>query len=71
MSRSEAAHHCEWSGAKANIGVGIVGAFIGSFLMNLFGVASVTGFNFYSLLIAILGAVVLLFLVRTMQRRTV
>lgn len=51
------------------IAVGIVGALIGGFLMNLFGVAGVTGFNLYSLLVAIVGAVVLLFLVGTMQRR--
>jgi uncharacterized membrane protein YeaQ/YmgE (transglycosylase-associated protein family) len=51
------------------IAVGIVGAFIGGFLMNLFGVAGVTELNLYSLLVAIVGAVVLLFLVGTMQRR--
>jgi uncharacterized membrane protein YeaQ/YmgE (transglycosylase-associated protein family) len=49
------------------IAVGIVGAFTGGFLMNLFGVAGVTGFNLYSLLVAIVGAVVLLFLVGTMR----
>jgi uncharacterized membrane protein YeaQ/YmgE (transglycosylase-associated protein family) len=37
--------------------------------MNLFGVAGVAGFNLYSLLVAIVGAVVLLFLVGTMRRR--
>jgi uncharacterized membrane protein YeaQ/YmgE (transglycosylase-associated protein family) len=51
------------------IAVGMVGAFIGGFLMNLFGVAGVTGFDLYSLLVAIVGAVVLLFLVGTMRRR--
>jgi uncharacterized membrane protein YeaQ/YmgE (transglycosylase-associated protein family) len=51
------------------IAVGIVGAFIGGFLMNLFGVARVTGFNLYSLLVASVGAVVLLFLVGIMRRR--
>jgi hypothetical protein len=39
------------------------------FIMNLFGVAGVAGFNLYSLLVAIVGAVVLLFLVGTMRRR--
>jgi uncharacterized membrane protein YeaQ/YmgE (transglycosylase-associated protein family) len=55
-------------GAAANIIVGIIGAFIGGFLMNTFGAAGVTGFNVYSLLVAILGAVVLLFLVSAVQR---
>jgi uncharacterized membrane protein YeaQ/YmgE (transglycosylase-associated protein family) len=55
-------------GAMANIVVGIIGAFIGGFLMNAFGAAGVTGFNIYSLLVAILGAVVLLFIAGTVQR---
>lgn len=55
-------------GAIANIIVGIIGAFIGGFLMNAFGAAGVTGFNIYSLLVAILGAVVLLFVVGAVQR---
>ena len=54
-------------GMVANIVVGIVGAFIGGFLLNLSGVAGMTGFNLYSLLVAIFGAVVLLFLVGLMQ----
>lgn len=47
-------------GALANIAVGIVGGLIGGFLMDLLGGAGVTGFNLWSLLVAILGAVVLL-----------
>lgn len=54
----------EEMGATANIVVGIVGAFIGGLISRLFGGPSVTGFNLTSLIIAILGAVVLLFLVR-------
>jgi uncharacterized membrane protein YeaQ/YmgE (transglycosylase-associated protein family) len=55
-------------GAVANIAVGIVGALIGGFLMNAFGAAGVTGFNLYSLIVAIVGAVVLLFLIRLVRR---
>ncbi len=47
-------------GAIANIVVGIVGAFIGGYIMEFFGVEVEAGFNFTSLLVAILGAVVLL-----------
>ena len=47
-------------GALANIVVGIVGALIGGFLMNAMGAPGVTGFNLYSVLVAIGGAVVLL-----------
>jgi uncharacterized membrane protein YeaQ/YmgE (transglycosylase-associated protein family) len=56
-------------GALANIVVGIVGAFIGGYVMNLLGYAGVTGFNLYSILVAIGGAVVLLFIVGLLRRR--
>jgi len=55
-------------GALANIVVGIIGAFIGGFLMNLLGAQGTTGFNVWSLLVAILGAVVLLAIVGAIQR---
>ena len=57
-------------GAVANIVVGIIGALIGGFIMNQFGAGGTTGFNLYSLLVAILGAVVLLFIVGLVQRAT-
>ena len=55
-------------GAGANIIVGIVGALIGGFIMNALGGQGVTGFNIYSLLVAIGGAIILLFLVRAFRR---
>ena len=56
-------------GALANIVVGIVGAVIGGFLMtNVFGAPGVTGFNLPSMLVAIIGAVILLFLVGLVRR---
>ena len=55
-------------GAVANIVVGILGAFLGGFIMNMLGEAGATGFNLYSLLVAIFGAVTLLFLVGLAQR---
>ncbi len=56
-------------GAIANIVVGIVGAFIGGYVRDLCGAGGVTGFNFTSLLVAIVGAVVLLFVVGLFTRR--
>lgn len=56
-------------GAIANIIVGIIGAFLGGYLMQVFGIQGVTGFNFPSLLVAIVGAVVLLFIVGLFSRR--
>lgn len=51
--------------------LGIVGASLGGFLFNMFGAAGVTGFNFYSLLVAVVGAVVLLSLIRLVQGQRV
>ena len=47
-------------GAIANIIVGIIGAFIGGYVMSLIGGSDVTGFNLSSFLVALLGAVILL-----------
>jgi uncharacterized membrane protein YeaQ/YmgE (transglycosylase-associated protein family) len=55
-------------GTLMDIVVGIIGAFLGGFLFETFGRSGVTGFNLYSLLVAVIGAVVLLFLVRLVRR---
>jgi uncharacterized membrane protein YeaQ/YmgE (transglycosylase-associated protein family) len=55
-------------GTVANIVVGIVGALIGGFVVGLLGFAPATGFDFYSLLVAILGAVILLAIVGFLRR---
>jgi uncharacterized membrane protein YeaQ/YmgE (transglycosylase-associated protein family) len=47
-------------GALIDIVLGVVGAFVGGFLFNLFGAAGVTGFNVWSLVVATLGAIVVL-----------
>jgi uncharacterized membrane protein YeaQ/YmgE (transglycosylase-associated protein family) len=47
-------------GLLANIVTGIVGALLGGWLFRLAGGAGVTGFNLYSLLVATVGAVLLL-----------
>ncbi|HQT89184.1 MAG TPA: GlsB/YeaQ/YmgE family stress response membrane protein [Acidiphilium sp.] len=48
------------SGVIIDIVLGVVGAMVGGFIFHLFGGAGVTGFNLYSLLVAIVGAVVVL-----------
>lgn len=50
--------------------IGIAGAVIGGFLGSLLLGVDVTGFNLPSLLIAILGAVLLLWLYRMFRRRS-
>ncbi len=47
-------------GPIANIIVGVIGAFIGGFVMQSLGGSGVTGFNLSSLLVALLGSVMLL-----------
>lgn len=57
-------------GCLMDIVVGIVGAFVGGFIFNtLFNASGVTGFNLPSLLVAVVGAVVLLFIVRAVRGR--
>lgn len=43
-----------------DLGLGIVGAIIGGFVFNQLGAAGVTGFNLYSMLVAVIGAVLVL-----------
>jgi len=50
--------------------LGIVGAIIGGFLFNLFGASGVTGLNLYSLLVAVVGAVVFLIIYHAIFRRS-
>jgi uncharacterized membrane protein YeaQ/YmgE (transglycosylase-associated protein family) len=47
-------------GVILDIILGIIGAIVGGFLFIQFGAAGVTGFNLYSMLVAIVGAVVVL-----------
>lgn len=51
-------------GMLGNIVVGIVGALLGGFILGLLGIGGADGFTLWSLLVAIVGATVLLFLWR-------
>jgi uncharacterized membrane protein YeaQ/YmgE (transglycosylase-associated protein family) len=55
-------------GLLLDIVVGIVGALIGGFLFNQLGTAGVTGFNIWSIFVAFTGAVVLLAVIRLLNR---
>jgi uncharacterized membrane protein YeaQ/YmgE (transglycosylase-associated protein family) len=55
-------------GILLDIVLGIVGAVVGGWLFNTFGAAGVTGLNLYSLLVAVVGAVVLLVVYHTIRR---
>jgi len=59
-------------GMLLDIVLGIVGAIVGGFLFTLFGASGVTGFNIYSLIVAVIGSVVVLWLYHMLTgRRTV
>lgn len=56
-------------GAVGNIVVGIIGAIIGGFVSRALGGPDVTGLNLTSIIVAILGATLLLFIVRIFTNR--
>jgi uncharacterized membrane protein YeaQ/YmgE (transglycosylase-associated protein family) len=56
-------------GIVLDIALGIVGAIVGGFLFNRFGAPGVTGLNVYSLLVAVVGAVLLLLAYHVIRRR--
>jgi uncharacterized membrane protein YeaQ/YmgE (transglycosylase-associated protein family) len=55
------------NGLLIDIIVGIIGASLGGWIMNFFGKSGVNGFNVYSFLVALLGAVVLIAVVRALR----
>lgn len=55
-------------GLVMDIIIGIVGAILGGWIMSALGQGGVSGFNLYSLLVAIFGAVVLIAIVRAVRR---
>jgi uncharacterized membrane protein YeaQ/YmgE (transglycosylase-associated protein family) len=50
------------SGIIMDIVLGVVGAFAGGFLFSMFGATGVTGFNIYSMIVAVIGAIVVLWI---------
>jgi uncharacterized membrane protein YeaQ/YmgE (transglycosylase-associated protein family) len=56
-------------GVLLDIVLGVVGAVIGGYLFQTFGMAGVTGLNIYSILVAVVGAVVFLVLYHALFRR--
>ena len=59
-------------GLILDIVLGVVGAVVGGFIFSMFGAAGVTGLNIYSLIVAVIGAVVVLFIYHAVVgRRTI
>ena len=55
-------------GLVLDLVLGIVGAIAGGWLFNTFGASGVTGLNLYSLLVAVVGAVVVLVVYHAIRR---
>jgi len=56
-------------GVILDIVLGIVGALVGGFIFRAFGASGVTGLNLYSLLVAVIGAVLFLIVYHAVFRR--
>jgi uncharacterized membrane protein YeaQ/YmgE (transglycosylase-associated protein family) len=53
-----------------DIVLGVIGAVVGGWLFSVFGMARVSGLNLYSLLVAVVGAVVVLFVYHAITGRS-
>ncbi len=56
-------------GVMVDIILGIVGALVGGFIFNFFGADGVNGFNVYSLIVAVVGAIVVLMIYHAVAGR--
>ena len=57
----------EEGGLLKNIILGVIGALIGGGIVDFLGGSNVTGFNPYSFLVAVLGAIVVIYIVRLVR----
>jgi uncharacterized membrane protein YeaQ/YmgE (transglycosylase-associated protein family) len=57
-------------GILMDIVLGIVGAVVGGYLFDLLGSTGITGFNIWSMLVAIIGAVIVLWIYHAITSRT-
>jgi len=58
-------------GLLLDIVLGIVGAVLGGFLFSAIGATGITGFNLYSMFVAVVGAVVVLWAYHAISGRSV
>ena len=57
-------------GILMDIVLGIVGAVVGGYLFDMIGAGGITGFNIWSMLVAIVGAVLVLWIYHTVSGRS-
>jgi uncharacterized membrane protein YeaQ/YmgE (transglycosylase-associated protein family) len=56
-------------GVVLDIILGVIGAVVGGWLFNSFGAAGVTGLNIYSLMVAVIGAILVLVIYHAITRK--
>jgi uncharacterized membrane protein YeaQ/YmgE (transglycosylase-associated protein family) len=56
-------------GVLLDIVLGVIGAVVGGYLFQTFGMAGVSGVNLYSILVAVVGAIVVLVIYHAIRRR--
>lgn len=56
-------------GTISDIIMGIIGAIVGGFIMNQLGQSGVNGFNLYSLAVAVVGAIIVIYIGRMVRNR--
>jgi uncharacterized membrane protein YeaQ/YmgE (transglycosylase-associated protein family) len=59
----------ESGGLLKNIILGIIGGVVGGWLVELLGGSGVNGFNFYSFIVAVIGAIVVIWIARLFQKK--
>lgn len=55
-------------GTVSDIIMGIIGSVVGGFVMNLLGQSGVTGFNLYSFAVAVIGAIIVIYIGRMIRK---
>jgi uncharacterized membrane protein YeaQ/YmgE (transglycosylase-associated protein family) len=59
----------EGRGLWLNMALGIVGAIVGGIIFSVFGAGGVTGVNLYSIIVAVIGSIVVLWIYHTFSGR--
>ena len=59
----------EREGCLMSVVIGIVGAVLGGFIFHVFGKGGITGFDVKSFVVALVGAIVLLAIIRAIRHR--
>lgn len=58
-------------GVVANVLVGVAGAVVGNLLLPMFGISGTTGWSIWSFVVALIGALIFLFVVSLFTRKRV